>query len=400
MSTLKVLDKQKILNIAKVISWLDDKRWRSSENGDFIHYFRNDLTNCEKILTHWICYITDRQMRFEAVWEKGGFVFSELVFEFSRENKSANELLDTERPSFYEKCNDKKGKTKFRFKSRTRVENELVHFPSRYPATHCRNIKQTLEILEREYDKNIIELIISFIERFEDKEDLLIRIACALHLLTYKTNKNIDEIIKMLTDDEEFEEKLTSFKERATDGKKRLWCCLRDYKKEKGPFFGIFEEAVREVRDADKAERIVEIWESLLMEQLELPGDVWNNNPAFKESLFGNALNIKEISKWTMPEIVRELYEQVKDYLKENDVSFYPEQFDITFDFVPRMCASKELCKVCPFGKKGSDLICIPSKGKFCPVALITCGYAVKCIEKGCLIRAKTGKGICTTLEG
>lgn len=391
---LEILDKQKFLDIAKIISWLDDKRWHLPKNYNFINYSRTNLTNPEKILTHWICYITDRQMPFEVVWDKGGFVFSELVFNFSRKKMSITELLNR----FYEKYNDKKNKTKFRFKSLTLKNNKPIYFASRYITTDIKNIRQTLEILEKEYDKNIVKFIISFVKRFEYKENLLIRIACALNLLTYKINSDTDRVIEIFKDDEKFEEELAKFKKTSTKNKKRLWCCVRDYKK--GLFFDIFKKAVKETLGSNKSQKIIEIWKKLPMEQIELPGDLWNNNPAFKERLFGNVINLDKLPEtWQMPQIIRKIYEDMKDQIKENNINFYPEQFDVTFDFVPRMC-SKELCDVCPFGKNGSESICIPSK-KFCPVALVTCGYRTKCIGKeNCVVHSNLAKGVCITLEG
>jgi len=395
VNKLEILDKQKFLEIVKVISWLDDKRWDLPENYNFINYFRDDLTNSEKVLTHWICYITDRRIPFEIIWDNGGFVFSELVFNFSRKNISVPELLD----KFYEEYKDKKNETKFRFKSLTLKNNKPIFFASRYITTDIKNIRQTLEILEKEYDRSIIKFILSFIERFEDKEDLLIRIASALYLLTYKEDYSVDKIIEILEDDAKFEKKVTTFKKTSTHNKKRLWCCVRDYKK--GLFFKIFTDAVKEVLNANKSQKIINIWKKLPMEQIELPGDVWNNNLIFRERLFKGVLNLDNLPKnWQMPKIIREAYEQIKDKIKEKGIKFYPEQFDITFDFVPRMC-SKKLCSVCPFGKNGSEQICIPNKEKFCPVALVACGYITKCIGKeNCIIYSNIGKGVCTTLEG
>jgi len=84
MGKIKIKDKELLIKIFKTISWLDTHRWNTEDNYNFVNFFRNDLTSCEKILTHWICYITDRQMPFEIVWDKGGYVFSELVYEYSR----------------------------------------------------------------------------------------------------------------------------------------------------------------------------------------------------------------------------------------------------------------------------------------------------------------------------
>ena len=171
-----------------------------------------------------------------------------------------------------------------------------------------------------------------------------------------------------------------------------MWCCVRDYKK--GLYYEIFIEAIKEVVDDKKyANELIEIWKSLPMDQIELPGDVWNNNPLFKNNLFADVLDLKTIPKtWKMPQIVRDIYNQLKDYGEIED--FYPEQFDITFDFVPRMC-SKKLCDVCLFGKNGVDKICIPTKDKYCPVALLSCGYIIECEGENCIIKKGISKGIC-----
>ena len=395
MGKIKIKDKELLIKIFKTISWLDTHRWNTEDNYNFVNFFRNDLTSCEKILTHWICYITDRQMPFEIVWDKGGYVFSELVYEYSRnKNRSPEEILK----EHYEKYRDKKGKERFRFKSNT----NNVTFASRYVTDDYQNILQTLEVLDNyevtinwsKYKRNIVAFILDFIQRFKEKDDLLIRMACALHLLTY----NLDgkkaspyKILEILNDDKKFEEKLREFKKTSTSGKKRLWCCVRDYKK--GLYNEIFNDAIREVISNDYADILLNIWNDLPMTQIELPGDVWNNSPLFRDNLFASVLDLNTIPKtWNMPRIIRDIYNQLKN---DKDIKgFYPEQFDITFDFVPRMC-NKKLCNVCLFGKNGVDFICIPTKDKYCPVALLSCGYIAKCKEEDCIIKEGVSKRIC-----
>jgi len=131
------------------------------------------------------------------------------------------------------------------------------------------------------------------------------------------------------------------------------------------------------------------------MDQIELPGDVWNNSPLFRNNLLANVLDIDSVPKgWGMPKIIRELYSQLKNKEEIND--FYPEQFDVTFDFVPRMC-NKKLCNVCPFGQNGVESICIPTPNKYCPVALLTSGYITRCVgdQDECILKKGVGKGIC-----
>ena len=381
---LKIKDKDSFIQICKVISWLDDRRWNTEDNYNFINFFREDLSNSEKILTHWICYITDRQMPFEVVWDKGGYVFSELVYEYKRSKLLPQQIIE----KYYEKYSDK-DKIRFRFKS-----SDNITFASRYITDDYQNILNTLEVLDH-YERNIINFIVDIIKRFKDREDLLIRIACSLHLLTYQLDgkkANFKETLRILNDEREFEKKVEYFKKNSTSGKKRLWCCIRDYKK--GLYHKVFSEAIREVTGME-ASNLISIWDSLPMEQIELPGDVWNNNPLIKNNLFAKILDIDSIPKtWGMPEIIRDIYKQLKISGEIND--FYPEQFDITFDFVPRMC-SKKLCNVCPFGQKGVKLVCIPSEDKYCPVALLSCGYTAKCVgEEGvCILKEGVGKGIC-----
>ena len=69
-----------------------------------------------------------------------------------------------------------------------------------------------------------------------------------------------------------------------------------------------------------------------------------------------------------------------------------PRTFAMTFDFVPRMC-SKSLCDFCIFEEdnKLSDL-CTKDEKKFCPVVLISCGYANRCKIEGCPVIDNCGK--------
>jgi len=123
-----------------------------------------------------------------------------------------------------------------------------------------------------------------------------------------------------------------------------LWCCVRDYKK--GLYNKIFSDAIKEVKEVsnDHSNELLDIWNNLPMNQIELPGDVWNNSPLFRDNLFANVLDLNTIPKtWNMPKIIREIYNQLKN--DEDIEDFYPEQFDITFDFVPRMC-NKKLCNL------------------------------------------------------
>jgi hypothetical protein len=121
---------------------------------------------------------------------------------------------------------------------------------------------------------------------------------------------------------------------------------------------------------------------------IELPGDVWNNNRIFRDGLF--TPSIGSIPKtWDMPRTVRAIY----DAMPPGMTTFYPEQLDVTFDFVPRMCATKN-CHICVFGA-GTSRLCHGRAGLYCSVTLAACGYVHSCNPKACSFRSDSVKGIC-----
>jgi len=66
--------------IARIVRWLDMKRWEDARRSGYIDnpiFIR--LSHEQKILVHWLCYITDRRRPWQEVWTNGGQVFSELV---------------------------------------------------------------------------------------------------------------------------------------------------------------------------------------------------------------------------------------------------------------------------------------------------------------------------------
>ena len=378
--------KHDFVRLFKAMAWLDSKRWEHWKNRDFVNFFdKNVLTNCEKILTHWICYITDRQMAFEKIWDEGAYIFSELVYDYSRKVEEKVQYI------LEKYLNKKEEDIKF-FKS---ISNEKKKFTPRYPNIDYKSILQTLEVLDKKYERNLIKYILNFLKKFKEKEDLLRRIACTLYILTYKLhNREADSDKALENIEKNFEEIYREFNKTATEGKKRLWCCIRDYKK--GPYHKTFINAIKEVAKKD-SEELINLWNNLPMDQIELPGDVWNNNENFRKNFIEKILNLDNIPKsWNMSKIIRKIYEQLKENQNIDD-SLYPELFDVTFDFVPRMC-SKKLCDICFFSNNGAEKICIPTENKYCPALLVSCGYMVKCKENDCIIKKDITKGLCNGL--
>lgn len=384
-----IKNQDSIIRIFKVVSWLDSARWGAEQGRDFITFCRDDLRSPEKILTHWIGYVTDRQMPYEIVWEKGGYVFSDLVFDYVRQwGLPPKQILD----EHYEDYRDNTSRKRFRFTSK-----DGAKFASRFVTDDYQNILQTLEILDQRCNRSFMVYIADLMRKYQTQNDLFARIACGLGLLTYRLDgkkANAEAVILSLDSKDVFAKELEAFKKTSTTGKKRLWCCVRDYRK--GLYHDIFENALVETFGND-AKELIGTWNNLPMDEMELPGDVWNNSPLLSDGLLADALCTDRIPKsWGMPRVIRNVYNQ----LRSSDAveGFYPEQFDITVDFVPRMCA-KKMCHVCPFGAEGVDRICIPTDGKYCPVALTCCGYTAYCDSWNCIVKENIGKGVCRTLH-
>lgn len=145
-------------------------------------------------------------------------------------------------------------------------------------------------------------------------------------------------------------------------------------------------------------EELAKVWTSgnFGLDQLELPGDVWNE--MFSKNLIvplaekAEIPNLKARKNYRPPPVIaRKIYEAIENQL---NFVFYPEQFDISFDFAPRMCDNK-MCNICPFGKNGSSHVCHGNKEKICSVLLVACGYQKQCTPEDCPIIQGHGEGLC-----
>lgn len=400
---MNISNKNAILSIWKIFAWLDKCRWGAIQNYNLICYARKDLTPSEKILTHWLCYITDRQMPSQRIWDLGGFVISELVYRYTREKSDISRLLfeiclrkytENNKDKYYLICNSDNFPELLNILYSDSIIGNHIRFSSRYLASDLACMFRTLIILQ-EYDRDIIKYIASIIK--SDNADL-VKVAKALNCLTYSNahqyrfndrNNILDE--KTQGDIIQYAKNYSSseYNDFAPFKSKRLWAALRDYIKSP-EFKPLILKGFAQVgiKYHDK-------WNNELSNQfhlLELPGDVWNNNPVFKNKLIGNYVDLE--NNQNSPEIMRNLYEQLK--YDCNKYQFYPEQFDVTFDFIPRMCQRRN-CWICFFGPNGISKLCNPNKNRLCAIILSTCGYFNECCPEDCEIykNIETGKRLC-----
>jgi len=395
----------KLDKIFEIVSFYDKCRWSDTKNYNMINFYKAGLDDDTKLLTHWLCYIMNRQVEFRRVFDIGGFVISELTDKYKLlSNKDGiGELLNS---FIQEDKNDSKDKYMLvcTEKPNKKILNDypdiskdkVVNFKSRFFPSDYYNIRYTLDLLD-EYEKSLTYFIAqAYRNNKNDKEHLIQKILFSLHLLTYyylekngqpsyedikeqkiDVNKRTKEVKKILDNPVLFEKKFKKFLEGNIYRQKRAWCSLRDFLKSP-EYNDYFKNSIKNYLSENEISELLSIE---MLRQLELPGDVWNNNPKFQKCILKEKISDK--SKFN--QFLREYYNSDENNLKTGQT--YPEQFDITFDFVPKMCDLNN-CDICPIGflsgekDKGNNFgkTCVGNTTKYCPVALAGCGYKMMCI--------------------
>jgi hypothetical protein len=341
-------------------------------------------------------------MEFMQIWEKGGYVLSLMVNDYSTGRMNIKEILKK-----YIKISTKTELCIYAEKSDSEILERFynvkkggqVFFRSRYCAADIACMVRTLVILEK-FDRNIVKYVENTLST---QGNCVNKIASVLYGLTYLDARRLEnkklksQLDAVIADGETWRQDLLANPVKAlrkTEKQfrakkfqsKRLWCALRDYIKSP-EYSNYFSQALStktgewwlDEFDGPKSQ----------MAKAELPGDVWNNSGIIRNYLLGDYTGEYDQKKKS-PEIVRDLYDR---YIKNPNLGLYPEQFDVTFDFVPRMC-EKRMCGICFFGPEGIQQICIPSETGLCSVALATCGYQIPCTNDQCDMRnnIETGK--------
>jgi hypothetical protein len=396
MRTFEIREVQKMSAILTVFSKLDDIRWNEASNYNLINYCSNDLTADEKLLIHWLCYITDRQMPFKRIWDIGGYVISHLVRTYTA---NPNNEVWGEVISPYVRRNGNTVRLESPLEGlnarlgRYGITGDTVPFASRYMPEDLALIYRTLGILDKVAQRSMARFMCLALDEEMNLEQEIKQLALALNQLTYTAGGAVSgaqfdqQIEKVGREISDFE--LDTDADGALFGRKRLWCSIRDYLK--SPEFNrVFVTSLDEASCSNPnrwARDSVELKAALNV--LELPGDVWNNAEIFREGLFRPYI-ANERKTWDMPRTVREIYNCIK---QTETKCFYPEQLDVTFDFIPRMCESS-MCAVCLFGA-GIKEVCHQKKDLLCPVVLYSCGYTHRCNPSECSFKEDSTKGFC-----
>jgi len=407
LSESKKIEKVKLLKIWEIIHWLDRARWNPYEAKKVIipgPIFEN-LTNSQKILVHWILYITDQQRPYADVWIKGGPIFAEIISNYSQKVRPSLELLkDFSSPN-------NGGAVDVFSSKRQLIGGKTIRYTPRY-GMHILSIARTLYLLES-FERDIIKFLHDnwdFINSARNEfrgDNHVSRIAFLLYILSYaditrgivsfhkderKLKSNLknygDRVRKLLSDKNDL---TFEFKKWSKEKKyhKRLWAALRDYLKPGSPFCKYFKGAIED-RGFKDLKNFLAHNQSNILRSLEIPGDIWNLR--FLDKIFRGLI--------ISPVELRERYEDLKDSNLVRD-RFYPEQFDVSFSFSQYMC-DELMEEYCPF-KANSRIreYCLVSLGitsgkKLCPVAMITCGFEYYCQPENCPIKEGLSEDLCS----
>ena len=367
-------------------------------------------------------------MPFKSIWDVGGFIFSNLLDKIEKNRTDSDIINKLMNPSsilsFFIERNQysalypnykpqKEDSENFLFVSEEQTtdnhvlkkygyeKNIRAKFIPRFYSTDYYSILSTLFILQ-EYDFQFGRIIVSVLQN--NDTELIKKILFSLYLLSYfdigqlkradieeyeiiKTRalNRKERVLNILKNESLFQIEYTKFfKSEKKFNQKRAWCSLRDYCK--SSFKDEFIKMLNEI-DATVVSKLFLPTHELkkeLYSEFELPGDVWNNNSTYRKCLFPQG---------TYPQKLR-LAKLLRDIYNNNHPSVgYPEQFDITFDFVPRMCEQKDNCRICPYGllngkAKDFNKLCIKDETKFCPILYVGCNYSILCKGEKCpLIR-------------
>jgi hypothetical protein len=329
-----------ISKIVEVFSWLAKLKsdLLTGTGGYYINahiWENNEIKDCDKMLLHWLVYITDRGKNADVLWPNNTPKLKSIINKF-------NDIL--------KKGSDFENALNFQ-------ELKIAAFPNDLLA-----IEKTLFMLFH-LKQNFIEFLSEHIMfcRKRDENNVYQNIANVLYLLSYSNTstkrKNPkaewnDDLLK-LRDKKYFSIEKKSFYH------KRISSALRDYAnldKEYNPFKLLSNES---------------------QNQILIPGDMWNKE--FYNICFTNLLDSADNFDWRL----------ISDEFKKR--GYNPVDYDASFSFTRKMCKGR-FCKICIFGQESHiKKACIGdwenTKEKFCPVAIILNDSYIYCSRMDCKIK-------------
>jgi hypothetical protein len=192
-------------NILEIVKYFDDARWEHINNRKINHEsFFKGVSENGKILTHWLRYITNRNMNADKLWEKASSCLSEIVFKIENNSYNAAESdrikkylgIEFDNSSFRYIEKDKEGKVinNYRFVYVKDEKEEL--FSSRYYPSDYYSIISTFEILRhKDFNFSIGNYLNTIYKHIKDNNENIVvqKIVFTLYLLTYYYNPQLNK---------------------------------------------------------------------------------------------------------------------------------------------------------------------------------------------------------------
>lgn len=391
-----------VLKVWRFVRWLDRARWHTMEANLIPGPVFATLEVDQKLLVHWLCYITDQQRPYEQVWEQGGPIFAEIVRAYAGAQESALDILKR----FTKPAEKPGGVDRFTAKVQ-QADGEPPGFTARF-GMHLFSIATTLTVLE-EYNRSLTQYIgvhWAFCTRGSEGEadDLTHRMAFLLYLLSYwevttgltsvhrapfqrAVHRRRRKLAKMLSRPDTLQEEYHYWLTHSDRYHKRLWAAFRDYVKPGSAFRDYLLQALEAIDRPDIA-AFLRSHEVEMLRGLEVPGDLWNLR--FFDRVFGANVRPASLRAW---------YDTLSKAARLPDDT-YVEQFDVSFDYSPNMCDHRAY-GTCVFRRESRIReLCLPLngvawEGKLCPVTAYLCGYVYPCNPEGCPVREEESEDLC-----
>jgi hypothetical protein len=385
-----------LLKLWPFLRWLDHA-WLSESGGALIAgpVFAR-LEPSAQILTHWLCYILDRQQPANALWEGAAPIIAEVVEQFTTGSLDAAEAL----PRFTELRTGKKSTTLLA-RSQTLPDGKILEYTPRFPDTPA--ITATLSILER-YDRNLCQYLAEHWD-FCTKgapEETTRCLAYLLFLLSYskppsasqskesqpRPVRRIEFVSNLLSSEQNLEADYQRWVGSGDRFWKRPWAAFRDYLKPESQFRRSFVQALGAIRL--EIATYIESRTQEMLNGLELPWDMWNSR-FFETILPGTQPTPLLIRSWYDALRAQELVPSGRRV----------EQFDVTFVYSPNMCERGRYSS-CLFRRRSRAWeLCLPRqgiewRGKLCPVTEVIAGIEYACDPHDCPVLVAQPEGICS----
>ena len=368
----------RLVSLAKVVSWLDSARWTGRQPDNPALRVVEGAKAGDRVLAHWLAYVTDRMRRWEDVWSDGALIFSRIAVDYAKERPKPNAVHDFLHSYRAPALRGKK------MPGWRLPEKERPTYTARYPADDA-SICRTLRLLAH-LGWSLADYLGELIHRLHAYPDALRRVAQRLDILTYRLEVPEEQALNLLKSEEALADDFVQWDRQAHIGRKRLWAALRDYRKPGSRWRRYLEDC-----------GVLWPQENFGLPQLELPGDVWNTR-FFSHLVEPLAIRAGVRVTGNNALAARRIYEFVASV--DPDTSFYPEQFDVSFDFAQRMCDAMA-CWSCPFWARRPPFttnpveLCRREQGVPCALALTTCGYLTEPGESGCPFCQGLADGLC-----